>query len=277
MAAAHHAYMDGLRFGRQFRALRIRLERRQSDVATDARLSRSQISLVDRGRIEGVTVGALVRAAAALGADLDVRLRWRGEQLDRLMDEGHASVVELIVRRLRRLGWIVEVEVSFSIWGERGSIDVFAFHPGTGALLVVEVKSAIADSQATLHGLDRKFRLAVEIAKGRGWQPRHVSRLLVVAASATSRRRIARLATTYDAALPSRGATVRRWLANPDRPIAGLLFVSNDSQDVMRRRAGWRERVRRPKRDQMTVNNALDPDSPRAGRRLVDTAVVAVT
>lgn len=268
--------MDGLRFGRQYRALRIRLERRQSDVAKDARLSRSQISLVDRGRIDGVTVGALSRAAAALGADLDVRLRWRGEQLDRLTDETHATVVEVIVRRLRRLGWIVEVEVSFSIWGERGSIDVFAFHPGTRVLLVVEVKSVIADSQATLHGLDRKVRLAVEIAKERGWQPRHVSRLLVVAASATSRRRIARLATTYDAALPARGSIVRRWLASPDGPMAGLLFVSVDSQNGTRRGLTGHERVRRRTRDQTTTTRAADPELPRANSGLVDTAAVIV-
>ena len=68
--------------------------------------------------------------------------------------------LEATVRLLGRLGWTTEVEVSFAIWGERGSIDVVAFHPSLGALLVIEVKSAVADSQATLHGLDRKARLA---------------------------------------------------------------------------------------------------------------------
>jgi hypothetical protein len=84
------------------------------------------------------------------------------------------------------------------------------------------VKSVVPDSQAMLHGLDRKTRLAPEIVATRGWQPRHVSRLLVLGASATSRRRIARLATTYDTALPARGAAVRRWLAKPEGPLAGL-------------------------------------------------------
>jgi transcriptional regulator with XRE-family HTH domain len=268
--------MDGLRFGRQYRALRIRLERRQSDVAHDAGVSRSQISLIDRGRIDGVTIGSLVRAAAALGADVDVRLRWRGEHLDRLVDEGHAAVVELIVRRLRRLGWIADVEVSFSIWGERGSIDVFALHPGTQALLVVEVKSVVADSQATLHGLDRKVRLAIQIAKDRGWEPRQVSRLLVVAASATSRRRIARLATTYDTALPARGATVRRWLASPGGQLAGLLFVSVDSHDGTRARSVGRERVRRPKRVHRATQKAVDREPRETDVAPVDTGDVAV-
>jgi transcriptional regulator with XRE-family HTH domain len=240
--------MDGLRFGRQFRALRVRLERRQSDVSGDSGLSRSLIAAIDRGQLEGVTVGSLVRAAQALGADVDLRLRWRGEQLDRLLDEAHSALVDAMVARLARLGWVVDVEVSFSIWGERGSIDVLAFHPAFGSLLVIEVKSVVADTQATLHGLDRKARLAREIAGKRPWQIRHVSRLLVVGASATSRRRIARLGDTYDVALPARGTTVRHWLARPTEPLAGLLFLAIDSQGGASRRSAGRERVRRPRK-----------------------------
>jgi hypothetical protein len=43
-----------------------------------------------------------------------------------------------------------------------------------------------------LHGLDRKARLAPELAKERQWRVHSVNRLLVIAVSATSRRRIAR-------------------------------------------------------------------------------------
>jgi transcriptional regulator with XRE-family HTH domain len=247
--------VDSLRFGRQFRALRVRLDRRQADVARASGLSRSQVSLIDRGRLDGVTIGCLVRAAAALGGDVDLRLRWRGEQLDRLLDEAHAAIVETFVGQLRRLGWIVEVESSFNIWGERGSIDVMAFHPSSGALLVVEVKSVVPDSQATIHGLDRKARLARDVVRDRPWAVRQVSRLLVIGASATARRRVARLAQTYDAALPARGAEVRRWLSRPDRPLAGLLFVANDSQRGTRWRAPARERVRRRNSAQTTATS----------------------
>ncbi len=223
----------------------MRLESRQSDISARAGLSRSLIASIDRGEIDGVTVGALVRAARALGADVDIRLRWRGEQLDRLVDEAHAAVVEATVVLLRRHGWIVEVEVSFAIWGERGSIDVLAFNPEFGALLIVEVKASVPDSQATIHGVDRKTRLGRQIVADRGWEIRDVSRLLVVAATTTSRRRIGRLATTYDVALPARGATVRRWLAQPAGPLAGLLFVASDSHASAKRHAPGRERVRR--------------------------------
>jgi hypothetical protein len=34
-----------------------------------------------------VTLGSLRKATAAIGADVDVFLRWRGERLDRLLDD----------------------------------------------------------------------------------------------------------------------------------------------------------------------------------------------
>lgn len=253
------------------------------DVSGEAGLSRSLIASIDRGEIDGVTVGAVVRAAAALGADVDLRLRWRGEHVDRLLDEAHAAVVDATVARLRRLGWTVAVEVSFALWGERGSIDVLAFHPAFGALVVVEVKSVIADTQATLHGLDRKARLARDIVKDRPWTIRHVSRLLVVGASATSRRRVARLAGTFDVALPARGTTIRRWLAEPAAPLAGLLFVADDSHHGARRRSPWRERVRRsrrptsaPIRDQMAGSLSNEAHAAPVPAEMVDTDFVAV-
>jgi len=93
--------VDGLRFGRQFRALRVGLRRRQVDVATAARLSRSLVASIDRGDVDGVTIGAITRAASSLGADVDLVLRWRGERLDRLLEEDHARLVDIVVRRLR--------------------------------------------------------------------------------------------------------------------------------------------------------------------------------
>ena len=226
---------------------------RQEDVGRIAKLSRPLISRIDRGRIENIQLGQLERAAAALGATVDLRLRWNGEQLDRLLDEAHAHLVELVVSSLREARWEVSVEVSFSVWGERGSIDVFAFHPPTGIVLVIEVKSVVPDSQQMLHALDRKARLAAELATDRGWKCRGVARLLVVGDSATSRRRVARLSTTYATALPVRGREVRRWLDDPRIPMSGLLFVayaprgsvmtSQPGQQRIRRRRG---RSRRP-------------------------------
>jgi Holliday junction resolvase-like predicted endonuclease len=83
-------------------------------------------------------------------------MTWNGEALDRLLDADHAALVDIVAATLRTLEWLVAVEVSFNIRGEWGSIDVLAFHPATGVILVVEVKSVVPDLQATIFTLDRK-------------------------------------------------------------------------------------------------------------------------
>jgi Holliday junction resolvase-like predicted endonuclease len=161
-----------------------------------------------------------------LDARLDIALRWHGEGLDRLLDAAHARLVDQVVAMLAELGWEVAVEVSFAIGGERGSIDVLARHRTAGTVLVVEVKTVVPDSQAMLHVLDRKARLARRIAADRGWVANGpVARLLVIAEGTTARRRVAGLGATFAIALPARGPVVRAWLRSPAGPLAGLLFL----------------------------------------------------
>ena len=169
-----------------------------------------------------------------------MRVLWQGEELDRLLDGDHARLVEAIVERLVAAGWVAVPEATFAIGAERGSIDVLAWHPGTGHLLVVEVKSVVPDLQATLAGVDRKTRLAPAIARARGWDVQAVSRLLVLPEDRTARRRLEQFASTFDRAFPDRTVGVRRWMASPDRAIAGVMFVSGAT------RARARHRVRHP-------------------------------
>jgi transcriptional regulator with XRE-family HTH domain len=237
--------VDVMRLGSQYRALRLRKELRQDDVGRLARLSRSVISRLERGLVDNVRVGDLDRVATALGARLDIRMRWNGEALDRLVDESHAMLVDIVIALLRATGWDVAVEVSYSIWGERGSIDILAFHRATGILVVVEVKSVVPDNQEMLATLDRKTRLAARIARDRGWEARSVARLLVVGDSATSRRRVARLASTYDVAFPLRGQAVRQWVRTPVGSMSGLLFLSCGPRGSGRKAGLVRHRIRR--------------------------------
>jgi transcriptional regulator with XRE-family HTH domain len=163
--------MDAVRFGLSMRALRRRRRWRQADLAEQAGVSRTAISRVERGRADRLTVRAQRAVAGALGARFECRLLWNGEALDRLLDESHAALVDIVIRWLRAAGWTTAPEVSFSVRGERGSIDVLAFHPTAVPLLVVEVKSVVPDLQAMLVTVDRKTRLASEIARERGWRP----------------------------------------------------------------------------------------------------------
>jgi transcriptional regulator with XRE-family HTH domain len=93
-----------VRLGLSCRALRIRRALRQSDVSARARVPRGVIGHIENGQLDGVTLGDLDRIMATMGATLDVRVRWRGEQLDRLLDEAHAATVAAVVERLQGLG-----------------------------------------------------------------------------------------------------------------------------------------------------------------------------
>jgi len=216
------------RFGRGIRALRRRRGWRQADLAVAAGVSRSQVGRLERGDSRTLPVETVERIATAAGGSVDLLLRWNGEGLDRLLDAEHARLVEAVVRRLRSLGWELAVEVSFSRFGERGSIDVLAFHPVHRALAVFEVKSVTPDLQATLSGMDRKARLGPAIARERGWDPVVTARLLVVADTRTNRRRLEAHAATVRAVLPAGSREVVRWLADPVAPaIAGVWFLAD--------------------------------------------------
>jgi Holliday junction resolvase-like predicted endonuclease len=204
-------------------------------------MSQAAVSRCERGEADALTCATLRDIADALGARLTVTITWHGEDLDRLLDAAHADIVEAVVRLLRAAGWEVVPEATFSVYGERGSIDVLAWNPVTGALLVIEVKSVVPDMQAMLSTLDRKVRHAPAIAKARGWSVASVSRVLVLPDDRTARRRIESHATTIDQVMPLRTVAVRRWLTDPVGAIGGVLFLP------MRGRTTARHRVGRPR------------------------------
>ena len=212
---------------------------------------------IERGLRAGLALDDVDAVAAALGATARLTLVWHGEGLDRLLDEAHARLVEETVRHLRDWGWDVAVEVTFAVSGERGSIDVLAYHSGTRMLLVVEVRSVVPDIQATLAGVDRKTRLAARIARERGWNPVATARVLVLWATRTNRRRVARAGATIRSALPAGTREVTTWLAAPTRePVAGTWFVSDGHPETA---TGLRvTRVRRVQRG-ASVAGVADP------------------
>lgn len=236
-AGRHHPLtMDVIRFGLGIRALRRRRGWTQAKLAAEASVSRSAIQRIERAGAAEVPVATLIRVTAALGAAIAVRILWQGEAFDRLLDADHACLVDATIDLLRGDGWEIATEVSFNIDGERGSIDILAFHRPSGTLLVIEVKSVVPDLQALLHGIDRKARLAVRIARERDWQVRTVARLLVLPNDRTARRRIDTYASTFDTALPARTIAVRRWLKAPNGPLAGVLFLQSRVGDRARHR-----------------------------------------
>ena len=83
--------MDDLRVGAAIRAVRIRRGWRQADVAQRAGSSVTAVSRVERGQLDGMPLATLRRIAAALDIRVDLVPRWRGADLDRLLNAGHAD------------------------------------------------------------------------------------------------------------------------------------------------------------------------------------------
>jgi hypothetical protein len=186
------------------------------------------------------------RLATALGATLSVDLRWRGAELDQLIDRVHARLAAAASERLERLGWIVYAEVSFNHFGDRGRCDLVAWHARTRTLLVGEVKSAWGNLQDALGRLDVKVRLGAEIASGLGLaRPDRVLGAFVVQDHGAGRRVI----RAHDALFRRYGMRGRRafaWLRRPESAaVSGLLwFESPDAAEGCTRAP--RTAIRRP-------------------------------
>jgi DNA-binding Xre family transcriptional regulator len=239
--------MDARRIGRVLRAIREHLGLTQRQVAEAAALSQAIVSRAERGEVSGLRLATLDRIAAALGAVVHVDIRYRGGEADRLVDRGHAALVEFVVGVLRRIGWEVVVEYSFNAFGERGSVDVLAWHAPTRTLLIVEVKSRFTDLQAMLLSLGRKLRLVPGIVReDLGWDAAAVGRIVVVSGTAQNRSVTAAHRSIFDASFPARAGDIRGWLRSPVGPIAGVWFVSTGAvptpRQAGRRRREGRER-----------------------------------
>ena len=209
-----------------FRAVRRRRGWRQIDVARRAGVSQQLISLIEHGHLEQVSLRTLRSVARALEIDLPLAPRWRGPELDRLLDAEHAALVEAAVVAFAGSGWVVSLEWSFNHFGERGAVDILGWHAANKALAVVEVKSRVVDVQDLLGKLDRKVRLARELLpRDRGWDPAVVGRILVLPDTSTARDSIARLGRTFAASLPARTVETRRWLLDPREELESIWFL----------------------------------------------------
>jgi transcriptional regulator with XRE-family HTH domain len=196
--------MDATRLGADVRLLRHRKGWTQSRLAAEAGVKRWIVAEIEAGRGDRQPARRIGAVVTAVGGYLSMRVLFHGEGLDRLRDRAHARLVEQLVALLIALGWTVEVEVSFNRYGDRGVIDVLAFHPRFGALLVIEVKTVVPDVGGMLATL----------------------------------RRVVDHDSTLRTSFPERNVAVRRWLRAPRTAMRGLLFLSDVDGADRRRRGG---------------------------------------
>lgn len=218
---------EDVRLGEVLRAIRRRVGVTQEALAARAGVPVRDIMAVEAGRAGDVELDRLRRLFFAVNGRARLATWWGGAAADRLVDERHAALVEWALTILRRRNWETAAEVSFSRYGERGSVDVLGAYRPTLAVLIGEVKASIGTLEETNRVLDAKERLAPFIAADRfGFTPRFVGRILILPEDRTIRRIVAAHEATMTAVYPARGREVRAWLRRPERPLRAIWFLS---------------------------------------------------
>jgi transcriptional regulator with XRE-family HTH domain len=229
---------DDIQVGRVVRDVRISRNLRQEDVAKKAGTSCESVSRLERGLVDGMTVGTLRAISKAMDMPSIVSIWWRGPEIDRLRDKDHAQLVEAVATLLVEAGWRFEPEYTSNFYGDRGSVDVLAWHPARRALLIGEVKTKIWDLQDMLTALGTKERLVpMMVARDRGWRAESVGVVLAMPEVSTHRHHIEEHGATFAAAFPDRQVRVRHWIGDPSGDLRGLWFLPISHGTGLRKRS----------------------------------------
>jgi transcriptional regulator with XRE-family HTH domain len=240
--------VDDRRVGLVLRALRRRLGKRQVDVARDAGVSASVVSRAERGHVDTLTIRTVRSLFAAVDARFDGSVRWRGGELDYLLDRAHAELGTAVTQMLSGAQWEVRPEVTFMRFGERGSIDLLAVRSDRRAAAIFELKSEMTSFEEQQRRLDAKARVAASVVEERFlWRPTALGVILVLADTSTNRARVSRVAPLIRSALPAGNVQVRRWLRDPVGDIQGIWFFRDLHRGTVKRGASSPHRVRVPR------------------------------
>lgn len=222
-------------FGRACRDVRVRLGLSLEAVASAAGITASYLARIERGRVNP-TFDTVDRVSEALGLQLFLDIRppvFLGSPPMR--DLVHARCSAYVDRRLRAAGWVTAREVPLVDGRYRGWIDLLAFDPTSGALLLIEIKTRVDD----IGGLERQLgwyeRSAPDLARERGWSARSIRSVVLLLASEEIERTLLADRDLLGMAFPLRDDVLQ-----PTEVIGrGLALI-----DPRRRRRDWLMRSR---------------------------------
>jgi transcriptional regulator with XRE-family HTH domain len=241
-------------FGTRFRAVRVKRGWRQQDVAIRAGVHRTVVSNIERGHLAAMSIGTILAVARSLDIQVSLTARWHAADLDRLVNSRHARLHESVAQWFGSAlpEWVLDPEVTFSIYGERGTIDILAWHPRDRALIVIELKTDIVDVNQLMGQMNQRRRLARQIARDRGWDPVTISTWVIVANGRTNRARLAAHRAVLRNAFPLDGRSMQGWLRRPDRSVAALSLWERGEHGAANADLAARHRVRVPGRRRST-------------------------
>ncbi|HEY7590022.1 MAG TPA: helix-turn-helix transcriptional regulator [Candidatus Limnocylindrales bacterium] len=212
------------------------------ELATRADVSRQLVDRVESGTVTPSfqTVGRLF---APLGIDSELVSR-APFLIDgtRQRDPVHSTCGAYGRRRLEKAGLPVHREVEIAHGRSHGWIDLLAFEPVTGTVLVIEIKTQLDDLGRIERVLTWYEREAWNAARKFGWRPRRIRVWLVVLATEVVEERILENRAALAQSFPVRADTMSAWLRNPTQPLPagrGLALV-----DPRSKRRSWLIRCR---------------------------------
>ena len=115
---------DDARLGELFRLLRLERGLTQEELAIVTSIPVRDIHRLEIGLAGEVAYARLRRLFTEVGARARLSTWWNGATADRLLDQRHAALVEHGALLLAGYAWSTPTEVTFSEFGERGSIDI---------------------------------------------------------------------------------------------------------------------------------------------------------
>jgi transcriptional regulator with XRE-family HTH domain len=206
----------------------------QARLADVAEVSRPMVT-----RVEQAHVNATIEIAGRLldALEVDVRLVCSfplasGSPLQR--DGAHATCSAYVQRRLEGAGWLIAREVEIVHGRSHGWIDLLAFDPRSGTLVVIEIKTEIDDVGRIERTLAWYQREAWSVARRLGWRPSRVAAWLLVLATDHSDDQIRSNRDVLAAAFPGRAPDLL-----VDLPVRALALI-----DPRSRRRQWLVRSR---------------------------------
>ena len=209
----------------------------QSAVAARVGVARSYIAGIERGQANP-SLDVIIRLARALGLELDLTLRSPvivGDRRQR--DAVHARCSGYVDRRLVGAGWETAREAAIVDGRWRGWVDLLAFDPRTGTLLVIEIKTTIDDLGALERQVGWYERVARRVALDRGWRPRRIVTWLLVLASEQNELAMKRNRDVFDGAFSVDVAPMQALLDDPASNWPGGRAIA--LIDPRRRRRTW--------------------------------------
>ncbi len=207
-------------FGRAAATIRRKLRVRQIDLAAAVGISTAHLSAIENGLVRHLDMDLAGRLCAALGGTLVFGIELPPALAgSRQTDAAHALAVAHVARRLAAAGWLVAREVPIGGLTPTGWIDILAYHPELRVVLVIEVKTRLADLGETERQIQRYEMAAMAAAAERGWAATRTIGALLVLATEENDRFVSRNRAAFDSTFPVRSAGLQELVAGevPER------------------------------------------------------------